>query len=71
MAIVNIQNRILDAALAILWSEAQKVKKDGKGLNPDDVINTVQRARVLVCNVHFVYINDKRKTNGYYQSVLT
>ena len=56
MAIVNTQNRILDAAgpLAILWSEAQKVKKDGKGLNPDDVINIVQRALVLVGNAHFV-----------------
>lgn len=59
MTIVNIKNHILHAAgpFAILWSEAQKERKDGKGLNPDDV--------------HFVNINDKRKTNGYYQSVLT
>jgi len=31
-------------------------------LNPDNVINFVQRALVLVGNAHFVYMNDRRKT---------
>lgn len=63
-AIINTQNRILDASgpLSILWSEAEKMKQRGHGLNPDDVINIVQRALVLIGNAHYVYMSDRRRS---------
>lgn len=62
--IINTQNRILDATgpLAILWQEAEKVKKANKGIDPNDVIGIVQRALVLIGNAHYVYMTDRRKT---------
>jgi hypothetical protein len=61
--IINTQSRILDATgpLAILWNEAEKLKKRDKGVDPVDVINIVQRALVLIGNAHFVYMSDRRK----------
>ena len=47
--------------LAILWNEAEKAKKRGKGLDPRDVIDIVERALVLIGNAHFVYMTDRRK----------
>lgn len=62
--IINTQSiRILDAtgSLAILWNEAEKLKKRDKGVDPVDVINIVQRALVLIGNAHFVFMTDRRK----------
>lgn len=61
--IINTQSRILDATcpLAILWNEAEKLKKRDKGVDPVDVINIVQCALVLIGNAHFVFMTDRRK----------
>lgn len=60
---INTQMRILDplGPLSILWAEAERIKKLGKGMNPSDVIELVRRAIVLVGNAHFLYNNDRRK----------
>lgn len=52
--IINTQNRILDATgpLAILWQEAEKLKSANKGIDPNDVINIVQRAL-------YIYMSDR------------
>ena len=62
--IINAQSRILDATgpLAILWSEAEKLRKRHRGLDPVDVINIVQRAIVLIGNTHYVYMSDRRRS---------
>ena len=53
---------MLQAPLAILWQEAEKLKKANKGIDPNDVIGIVQRALVLIGNAHYVYMTDRRKT---------
>lgn len=62
--IINTQNGILDATglLAILWQEAEKLKSANKDIDPNDVINIVQRALVLIGNAHYIYMSDRRKT---------
>lgn len=55
--IINTQSRILDATgpLAILWNEAEKLKKRDKGVDPVDVINIVQHALVLIWECPFCF----------------
>jgi hypothetical protein len=55
--------RIIDSLgpLSVLWSEAERIEKTGKGMNPSDVIQLVQRAVMLVGNAHFLYNTDRRK----------
>ena len=62
--IINTGSRILDAAgpLAILWNEAEKAKRKGRGIDPRDVIDITQRALVLIGNAHYVYLADRRKS---------
>lgn len=62
--VINTQNRILNATgpLDILWQEPEKLKSADKGIDPNDVINIVQRASVLIGNVHYIYMTDRRKT---------
>lgn len=62
--IINTQNRILDATgpLAILWQTTEKLKSANEGIDPNDVINIVQRALVLMGNAHYIYMSDRRKT---------
>jgi hypothetical protein len=47
--------------LAVLWSEAGRIKKLGDGMDPSDVINFVQRAIVLTGNVHVIYNTERRR----------
>ena len=56
--------RILDALgpLSVLWSEAERIKKSGKGMEPADVIQLVQCAIVLLGNAHFIYNSERRKS---------
>ena len=63
-AIINTQSRILDATgpLAILWNEAEKLKKKRRGVDPRDVIDIVQRSLVLIGNAHYVYLTDRRRS---------
>lgn len=60
---INVQLRILDSfgPLSVLWSEAVKIKKEGKGMDPSDVIQLVQRAAVLIGNAHHVFNTERRK----------
>lgn len=55
--------RILDALgpLSVLWSEAERISKTGKGMDPSDVIQFVQRAIMFVGNAHFLFNTDRRK----------
>ena len=61
---VNTQLRILDALgpLSVLWTEAERIKKCNKGMDPSDVISLVQCAIVLLGNAHFVYNIERRKS---------
>ena len=60
---INNQLRIFDplGPLAVLWSEAGRIKKLGDGMDPSDVINFVQRAIVLTGNVHVIYNTERRR----------
>lgn len=60
---INTQMRILDALgpLSVLWSEAERISKTGKGMDPSDVIQLVQRAIMFVGNAHCLYNTDRRK----------
>lgn len=60
---INTQMRILDALgpLSVLWSEAERISKTGKGMDPSDVIQFVQRAIMFVGNAHFLFNTDRRK----------
>lgn len=55
--------RILDALgpLSVLWGEAERISKTGKGMDPSDVIQFVHRAIMFVGNAHFLYNRDRRK----------
>lgn len=57
---INTQMRILDALgpLSVLWGEAEQISKTGKGMDPSDVIQFVQRAIMFVGNAHFLYNTD-------------
>jgi len=48
--------------LAIIWNEAEKLKKKQRGIDPRDVIDIVQRSLVLIGNAHYVYLTDRRKS---------
>ena len=60
---INNQLRMFDplGPLAVLWSEAGRIKKLGDGMDPSDVINFVQRAIVLTGNVHVIYNTERRR----------
>ena len=60
---INNQLRILDplGPLAVLWAEAERIKKIGDGMDPSDVIQFVQRAIVLTGNAHFVFNSERRR----------
>jgi len=62
--IINTGSRIMDATgpLAIIWNEAEKLKKKQRGIDPRDVIDIVQRSLVLIGNAHYVYLTDRRKS---------
>lgn len=55
--------RILDALgpLSVLWGKAERISKTGKGMDPSDVIQFVQRAIMFVGNAHFLYNTDRCK----------
>ena len=61
---INNQLRILDSLgpLAVLWAEANRIKKLGEGMDPSDVIQLVQRAVVLTGNAHFIFNSERRKS---------
>ena len=61
---INTQLRILDVMgpLSVLWSEASRIKEEGQGMDPGDVIQLTQRAIVLAGNAHYVYNSDRRKS---------
>ena len=46
--------------LAMPWSEAEKLKKKQRGIDPRDVIDIVQRYLVLIGNAHYVCLTDAR-----------
>ena len=56
--------RIIDSLepLSVLWCEAERIGKTGKGMGPSDIIQLVQRAVMLVGNANFLYNTDRRKT---------
>lgn len=60
---INTQLRILDVMgpLSLLWSEADRIKKEKKGMDPADVIKLTQRAIVLAGNAHFLFNTERRK----------
>ena len=60
---INTQLRIPDVIgpLSLLWTEADRIKKEGQGMDPADVIQLAQRAIVLTGNAHYIFNYDRRK----------
>lgn len=47
--------------LSLLWTEADRIKKEGQGMDPADVIQLAQRAIVLTGNAHYIFNYDRHK----------
>ena len=47
--------------LSLLWTEADRIKKEGQDTDPADVIPLAQRAIVLTGNAHYIFNYDRRK----------